>query len=257
MLPRKSGLNVCRDIRQQGFATLILMLTARGQMADTVIGLKIGADDCLTKPFDVLQLHARIETVLRRAPSATAASAPIHEFGSIRVDFRRAAVLRDEKPVALSAREFQLLRRFTEHQGEALPRKELLKEVWGYSGALFARTVDVHVASLRRKLEVDPKHPQFIRTLAGIFKTEGNSTEGSTNLVSASVRTQEAGQLEGLLVWRISLCLLEAFTVGSKVVHLLVLLLVQVDFTLPSYRQQRRNSGPHEPLFSSLLGHMV
>ena len=115
--------------------------------------------------------------------------AEIVEFGSIRVDFRRAAVLRDEKLVALSAREFQLLRHFTEHRGEVLPRKELLKEVWGYSGALFTRTVDVHVASPRRKLEVDPKHPQFIRTLAGIFKTEGNRTEGSTNLVSANVRT--------------------------------------------------------------------
>jgi DNA-binding response OmpR family regulator len=107
MLPRKRGLNVCRDIRQQGFATPILMLTARGQTADKVVGLRIGADDYLTKPFDMLELLARIEAVLRRAPSATAGSAPIHQFGSIRVDFRRAEVLRDEKTVALSAREFQ------------------------------------------------------------------------------------------------------------------------------------------------------
>jgi two-component system alkaline phosphatase synthesis response regulator PhoP len=168
MLPRKSGLNVCRDLRQQGFATPILMLTARGQTADKVVGLKIGGDDYLTKPFDMLELLARIEALLRRAPSATATSAPIHQFGSLRVDFRRAEVLRDGKPVALSARELQLLRYFAEHRGEVLPRKELLKEVWGYSAALFTRTVDVHVASLRRKLEADPKHPQLIRTLPGL-----------------------------------------------------------------------------------------
>jgi two-component system alkaline phosphatase synthesis response regulator PhoP len=168
MLPRKSGLNVCRDLRQQGFATPILMLTARGQTADKVVGLRIGADDYLTKPFDMLELLARIEALLRRAPAATASPAFIHQFGSLRVDFRRAEVSRNGKPVALSARELQLLRYLVEHRGEVLPRKELLKEVWGYNGALFTRTVDVHVASLRRKLETDPKHPQLIHTLPGL-----------------------------------------------------------------------------------------
>jgi len=167
MLPRKSGLNVCRDLRQQGFATPILMLTARGQTADKVVGLKIGADDYLTKPFDMLELLARVEALLRRAPRAAVGPSPIYQFGHIRVDFRRTEVSRDGTPVALSAREFQLLRYFTEHRGATLSRKELLREVWGYSGAQLTRTVDVHVASLRRKLEADPGNPQFILTVLG------------------------------------------------------------------------------------------
>ena len=167
MLPRKNGLDVCRDLRQQGFATPILMLTARGQIVDRVIGLKIGADDYLTKPFDMLELLARVEALLRRAPRAAVGPSPIYEFGHIRVDFRRTEVLRDGKPVALCAREFQLLRYFLEHRGETLSRRVLLREVWGYSGAQLTRTVDVHVASLRRKLETDPGNPQFILTVLG------------------------------------------------------------------------------------------
>jgi two-component system alkaline phosphatase synthesis response regulator PhoP len=168
MLPEKSGLDVCRDLRQQGFATPVLMLTARSQVVDRVIGLKIGADDYLTKPFDMLELLARVEALLRRAPRAAVGPSPICQFGNIRVDFRRTEVLRDGKPVALCAREVQLLRYFVEHRGVTLSRKELLKEVWGYSGAQLTRTVDVHVASLRRKLEADPGNPQFILTLLGL-----------------------------------------------------------------------------------------
>ena len=167
MLPRKNGLDVCRDLRQQGFATPILMLTARGQTVDRVIGLKIGADDYLTKPFDMLELLARVEALLRRAPRAAVGPSPICQFGPIRVDFRRTEVWREGKPVALCAREFQLLRYFIEHRDVTLSRKELLKEVWGYSGAQLTRTVDVHVASLRRKLEADPGKPQFILTVLG------------------------------------------------------------------------------------------
>ncbi len=167
MLPRKSGLDVCRDLRQQGFAIPILMLTARGQIVDRVIGLKIGADDYLTKPFDMLELLARVEALLRRAPRAAGGPSPIYQFGSIRIDTRRTEVVRDGAPVALSAREFQLLRYFIEHRGATLSRKELLREVWGYSGAPLTRTVDVHVASLRRKLEVNPGKPQFILTVLG------------------------------------------------------------------------------------------
>jgi two-component system alkaline phosphatase synthesis response regulator PhoP len=167
MLPRKSGLDVCRDLRQQGFATPILMLTARGQVVDRVLGLKIGADDYLTKPFDMQELLARIEALLRRVPQAVVGQSFIYQFGTIRVDTRRTEVRRDGTPVALSAREFQLLRYFIEHRGGTLPRKELLREVWGYRGARLTRTVDVHVASLRRKLEVDPGKPRFILTVLG------------------------------------------------------------------------------------------
>jgi two-component system alkaline phosphatase synthesis response regulator PhoP len=168
MLPRKSGLDVCRDLRQRGVATPILMLTARGQTVDRVLGLKIGADDYLTKPFEMLELLARVEALLRRASSIPATPATIYEFGSVRVDFRRTEVSRNGQMVPLSAREFQLLRYFIEHCGATLSRKELLKEVWGYAGALSSRTVDVHVAGLRQKLEADPRHPQFIRTVIGM-----------------------------------------------------------------------------------------
>ena len=165
MLPRKSGLDVCRDIRQAGLITPILMLTARGQTIDKVLGLKIGADDYVTKPFDMMELMARIEALLRRAPSRPPSPEDIHQFGSIRVDFRGTQVFKDGKIVTLSAREFQLLRYFVEHRGATLSRDEILKEVWGYSAETFTRTVDVHVASLRQKLEDDPKQPAIILTV--------------------------------------------------------------------------------------------
>ena len=161
MLPRKSGLDVCRDIRQAGF----LMLTARGQTIDKVLGLKIGADDYVTKPFDMMELMARIEALLRRAPSRPPSQEDVHQFGTIRVDLRGTQVFKDGKVVTLSAREFQLLRYFIEHRGATLSRDEILKEVWGYSAETFTRTVDVHVASLRQKLEDDPKQPAIILTV--------------------------------------------------------------------------------------------
>jgi len=168
MLPVRSGFDVCRDIRQSGLVTPILMLTARGQTVDKVVGLKIGADDYVTKPFDMLELMARIEALLRRAPSRPPGPAAIHQIGSIRVDLRRTEVLRDRKPVSLSAREFQLLRYFVEHRGVTLSRRELLTEVWGYSADTSSRTVDVHVAGLRQKLEDDPKRPELILTIPGL-----------------------------------------------------------------------------------------
>ncbi len=165
MLPRKSGLDVCRDIRQAGLITPILMLTARGQTIDKVLGLKIGADDYVTKPFDMMELMARIEALLRRAPSRPPSQEDIRQFGPIRVDFRGTQVFKDGKVVTLSAREFQLLRYFIEHRGATISRDEILKEVWGYSAETFTRTVDVHVASLRQKLEDDPKQPAIILTV--------------------------------------------------------------------------------------------
>jgi two-component system alkaline phosphatase synthesis response regulator PhoP len=165
MLPRKSGLDVCRDIRQAGLITPILMLTARGQTIDKVLGLKIGADDYVTKPFEMMELMARVEALLRRAPSRPPGHEVVHHFGSIRVDLRGTEVSRDGKIVTLSAREFQLLRYFIEHRGATLSRDEILKEVWGYSAETFTRTVDVHVASLRQKLENDPKQPAIILTV--------------------------------------------------------------------------------------------
>ena len=172
MLPRRSGLDVCRDIRLAGLATPILLLTARGQIVDKVAGLKLGADDYVTKPFDTLELMARIEALLRHAPSRTGQG--ILQFGSIRVDIRGTQVTREGKPVYLSAREFQLLRYFTEHNGITLSRDEILREVWGYEVGTFTRTVDVHVAGLRQKLEKAPKKPEMIITVPGIgYKFQG------------------------------------------------------------------------------------
>jgi two-component system alkaline phosphatase synthesis response regulator PhoP len=166
MLPRKSGFDVCRDVRMAGVIVPILMLTARGETIDKVLALKIGADDYLTKPFDAMELLARIEALLRRAK--TPAVAGVQKFGSLEVDLRGTSVLRDGKTVPLSAREFQLLRYFVEHPGTTLSRDVLLKEVWSYSTDAFTRTVDVHVASLRQKLEEDPKRPSLIVTVSGL-----------------------------------------------------------------------------------------
>jgi two-component system alkaline phosphatase synthesis response regulator PhoP len=166
MLPRKNGFDVCRDMRMAGLVLPIIMLTARGQTIDKVLGLKIGADDYLTKPFDSMELMARIEALLRRSKAPT--SNGIQEFGSLKVDLRGTSVKRGGEVVPLSAREFQLLRYFIEHRGETLSRDLLLKEVWGYSSEAFTRTVDVHVASLRPKIEDNPKQPKLILTVPGL-----------------------------------------------------------------------------------------
>ena len=166
MLPGKNGFDVCRDIRRAGVITPILMLTARGQTAEKVIGLKLGADDYLTKPFDMLELMARIEALLRRTPAVPSQSA-VQQVRSVRIDFRGTEVWRKGKQVPLSAREFQLLRYFLEHPNETLSRDQILREVWDYSATTFTRTVDVHIASLRQKLEDDPKQPSLIVTVPG------------------------------------------------------------------------------------------
>ena len=168
MLPKKSGFVVCQGIREAGLITPILMLTARGQTSDKVNGLKIGADDYVTKPFNMQELMARVEALLRRAPIRPSAQAGVFEFGSIHLDLVGTEATRDGKIVNLSAREFQLLRYFIEHRGATLSRDDLLKQVWGYSADMYTRTVDVHVASLRQKLENDPKQPQFILTVQGL-----------------------------------------------------------------------------------------
>jgi two-component system, OmpR family, alkaline phosphatase synthesis response regulator PhoP len=173
MLPRKNGFDVCRDMRMAGLVLPIIMLTARGQIIDKVLGLKIGADDYLTKPFDSMELLARIEALLRRAKAPTAGGAA-HEFGSLKIDLRGTSVKRNGEIVPLSAREFQLLRYLIERRGETLSRDLLLKEVWDYSSEAFTRTVDVHVASLRQKIEENPKQPKLILTVPGLgYKFSG------------------------------------------------------------------------------------
>jgi len=170
MLPRRGGFDVCRDLRQRGVTTPIIMLTARGQTIDKVLGLKLGADDYVTKPFEMLELLARVEAQLRRTThsSSVELSPGGYQFGDVRVDFRRAEVCRGLEVVELSAKEFKLLRYMIEHRGAALSRDELLNEVWGYDISVSTRTVDVHIAGLRQKLEANQRHPQFIVTVHGL-----------------------------------------------------------------------------------------
>lgn len=169
MLPGANGFDIVRDLRNRGVMTPVIMLTARGQVADKVVGLKLGADDYLAKPFDMMELMARIEAQIRRAASATQAiTSQQYAFGSVAVDFRKAEVRRDGVEIEFSAREFQLLKYFIEHRGATLSRDELLNEVWGYNAMPSTRTVDVHVAWLRQKIEPNPRHPQFVLTVHGL-----------------------------------------------------------------------------------------
>ena len=169
MLPLKSGLDLCVDIRRSGFTTPILILTALGQSVEKVAGLKLGADDYVTKPFDTLELMARVEALLRRSPNRIdnlrAENSELYRLGSIVVDARKGKVTRAGRPVNLTSREFQLLRYLVEHRGITVSREELLEQVWGHIPGTLTRTVDMHVASLRQKLEVNPKKPEMIITV--------------------------------------------------------------------------------------------
>jgi len=164
-LPGKNGFDVCRELRQRGNPVPVLMLTARGEVADRVVGLKLGADDYLVKPFEMIELLARIEALLRRGRPEAVPTADGFSFGDVRVDFRSAQAFRAGQPITLSALEYKLLRYFIEHRGALLTRDELLDKVWGYDAMPSTRTVDVHVASLRQKIEPNPAHPEHILTV--------------------------------------------------------------------------------------------
>ena len=144
------------------------MLTARGQVIDRVLGLKLGADDYLTKPFEMAELLARIEALLRRARTLTASGADAYAFGTVEADFRSAEVRSNGEPVDLSGLELKILRYLVEHRGAVLTRDELLEKVWGYDAMPVTRTVDVHIASLRQKLEENPSRPEYILTVHGM-----------------------------------------------------------------------------------------
>jgi two-component system, OmpR family, alkaline phosphatase synthesis response regulator PhoP len=165
LLPGRDGFEVCRELRARGVQVPIVMLTARGQVVDRVVGLKLGADDYVTKPFEMIELLARIEALFRRARAPVQAPAGTYACGDVRVDFRRAEVFRAGRPVPVSALEFKLLAYFIQNRGALLTRDELLDKVWGYDAMPTTRTVDVHVASLRQKLERNPSRPEFILTV--------------------------------------------------------------------------------------------
>ena len=165
MLPRRNGLDVCRDIRAAGMATPILILSVRNETVDKV-GLKLCADDYVTKPFEAPELLARIEVLLRRVPIH--AGHGVYRFGVVRIDVHEGQVTRDVQPVYLTAREFQLLRYLVERTGKTVGRDELLRSVWGYDSDTLTRTVDTHVASLRQKLEQNPKKAELILSVSGV-----------------------------------------------------------------------------------------
>lgn len=167
MLPGMDGLEVLKQLREIGSGLPVLMLTARGQTMDKVVGLTYGADDYMTKPFEMVELLARVEALLRRASPGTRNVDSILEAGPVRVDPALAEVRVSGRPIALSAREFSLLVYFMQHEGRVIRRDELLREVWGYDERLVTRTVDVHVAQLRQKLERNAGHPEFIHTVHG------------------------------------------------------------------------------------------
>ena len=163
MLPKLSGLDVCRHLRKKGIETPIIMLTARGQEMDKVIGLEVGADDYVTKPFGVKELLARVRAHLRRTNSAN--SIREYRFDDIELNFRTYEATKSGKAVELSPREFDTLKYLIVHEGEVVTRDQLLENVWGYNAFPLTRTVDNHIAKLRHKLELSPSDPRHILTI--------------------------------------------------------------------------------------------
>ena len=167
MLPKKTGFDVCRELRQRGVDTAILMLTAKSQVVDRVVGLKLGADDYLTKPFDPAELIARLEALLRRVRKENLIPVQTFQFEDINIDFERSEVRKSGEPLNLAAKEIQLLRYLIDHRDRVVTRDEVLQKIWEYNSEVTSRTIDVHIAWLRQKLENDPQNPKHIQTIRG------------------------------------------------------------------------------------------
>ena len=163
MLPKKSGLDVCRELRKAGNNTPVIMLTARGQEIDKIVGLKLGADDYITKPFSFMELLARLEAVMRRTRRELRGDEV--QFGDVKVDFLKYEASKGELPLELTQREFRILRYFLDHANEVVSREALLEHVWGYDSSAFTRTVDTHMARLRQKIESMPAQPKHLLTV--------------------------------------------------------------------------------------------
>ena len=167
MMPRMSGLEVCQQLKAKRPSIPIIMLTARGQEVDKVVGLELGADDYVTKPFSIRELLARVKAVLRRAQNSPK-NGDRYMFGDVEVNLRSCQVVRKGKALDFSSKEFELLKYFLSHSGEAISRDRLLEEVWGYDRFPTTRTVDAHIVRLRQKLEPKPDDPHFILTVHGV-----------------------------------------------------------------------------------------
>lgn len=164
MLPKMSGLDVCRHLRSRGVDVPIIMLTARGQEIDKVVGLEAGADDYVTKPFGLNELLARVRAHLRRA-ARQVADIEVYRFGDIKLNFKQYRASKGERLLELTPREFEILKFFILHKDEIVTREQLLDEVWGYDNFPISRTVDNHIAKLRQKIEEVPAEPQYIITV--------------------------------------------------------------------------------------------
>jgi DNA-binding response OmpR family regulator len=167
MLPGKNGFDICRDLRREGINAPVLMLTARGEVVDRVVGLKLGADDYVQKNCEPVELMARIEALLRRSGGAAVLTGERAEFDDLRIDLRKHEVTRAGKRLILSPVEFRLLGYLLERRGAVVTREELLENVWSVSGDTLSRTVDVHIAGLRKKIEADPRYPRLLLTVKG------------------------------------------------------------------------------------------
>lgn len=166
MLPGKNGQDICRELRQSGNQTPIIMLTSKKEEIDKVVGLELGADDYVTKPFGLHELLARIKAVLRRAHLKPAEEeTAILQFGTFEIDFEKMMAGKNGKPIKLTAREFELLRFFADHPNEVVTRDQLLDEVWGYDSFPTTRTIDTFVLNLRKKIEDDPSKPKHLLTV--------------------------------------------------------------------------------------------
>jgi len=166
MMPRMSGLDVCKQLKAKRPSVPIIMLTARGQEVDKVVGLELGADDYVTKPFSIRELLARVKAVLRRSKTAPKEQES-YSFGEVQVNLKSCQVSRSGKELDFSSKEFELLKYFLCHPGEASSRDRLLEEVWGYDRFPTTRTVDAHIVRLRQKVEPKPEEPRFILTVHG------------------------------------------------------------------------------------------
>jgi two-component system alkaline phosphatase synthesis response regulator PhoP len=167
MLPGINGLDVCRELRRKGFDAPIIMLTAKSEEVDRVVGLEIGADDYVTKPFSRRELLARIRVRLRRQPARSSEQITQYRFDGIEIDFERYTATKNERALELTAKEVDILRLFIRHRGEVITRDRMLNEIWGYDAYPSTRTVDSHIVKLRQKLEDDPASPKYILSIYG------------------------------------------------------------------------------------------
>lgn len=164
MLPSKNGIDICKDLRKEGVNTQILMLTAKKEEMDKVLGLEIGADDYVTKPFSIRELIARVKALLRRKGEIKK-EIEEYSFGKISIDFKKQEAQKNKKPFELSTSDFKILKYFVQREGEIITRDQLLDNVWGYENFPTTRTVDNHILALRKKIEDDPSHPVHLLTI--------------------------------------------------------------------------------------------